>query len=227
MARSGKIEATAVGAVILAAGAGRRMGGAPKPLLRRDGEPLLLRQVRVAATAGAAGVVVVLGYYADQLSTVLDRSLASAQDRYAETRVNRVVNPAPDDGTGSSLRCGLTALPDDLSAYLVMLGDQPLLEAEDVQAVLAAWQARPPGVQLVLPQHANRLGHPVVFGSELYREVAHARDGFGVREWRHAHPERIWFLQASHARFTTDVDTPADLDRLRDEFGVQLDWPET
>lgn len=227
MVRSGKIEATAVGAVILAAGAGRRMGTLPKSLLRRDSEPLLLRQVRVAAATGVAAIVVVLGHYADQLATVLDRSRASTPDRDAGARVNRVVNPAPDDGTGSSLRCGLAALPDDLSTYLAMLGDQPLLEAEDVQAVLAAWQARPPGVQLVLPQHANRLGHPVVFGSELYREVVHARDGFGVREWRQAHPDRISFLQASHARFTTDVDTPADLDRLRDEFGVQLDWPET
>jgi len=36
-----------VAAVVMAAGAGRRMGHMPKSLLRRDGEPLLLRQIRL------------------------------------------------------------------------------------------------------------------------------------------------------------------------------------
>jgi CTP:molybdopterin cytidylyltransferase MocA len=215
-----------VGAVIMAAGAGRRMGDVPKPLLRRDGEPLLLRQLRVAAGAGAEIIIVVLGHHADRLAAVLDRSLASEPDRLADVRVERVVNPTPDDGSASSLRCGLAALPGDLSAYLVLLGDQPLLEVEDVKAVLAAWRARPAGIRLVVPQHDMRLGHPVCFGPEVYREVADAHDGRGVREWRRAHPAQVSILQASHARYTTDVDTPADFDRLRDGFGIQLDGPE-
>lgn len=220
-------QADPVGAVIMAAGAGRRLGGVPKSLLRRNGEPLLLRQVRVVAAVGVEAVTVVLGHHADKLAAVLDRSIASAPDRYAGIHVNRVVNPAPDEGTGSSLRCGLAMLPDQLSTYLVVLGDQPLLEAEDAAAMLTAWQSRPAGIQLIVPQHANRLGHPVVFGAEVYRDVMRAHDGRGVREWRQAHPERVSTLPVSHDRFTVDVDTPTDLDRLRDEFGVQLDWPET
>lgn len=225
MNEHGEIKAAPVGAVIMAAGAGRRMGAVPKSLLRRDGEPLLLRQVRLAAEAGAEAITVVLGHYADRLAAVMDRSLAFPPQRYARAHVSRMLNPTPDDGTGSSLRCGLAALPDDLSTYLVMLGDQPLLETEDVKAVLTAWRARSAGIQLVVPQYGNRLGHPVVFGPEVYREVAQARDGRGVREWRKLHPERVSILPVPHARFTTDVDTPADLDRLRDEFGVRLAWP--
>ncbi|HEX5353715.1 MAG TPA: nucleotidyltransferase family protein [Rhodanobacteraceae bacterium] len=222
-----QLEAESAGAIIMAAGAGRRMGAVPKSLLRRDGEPLLLRQVRIATAAGVEAITVVLGHYADQLITALDRSLASTPDRHAGAQVSRVVNPNPGDGTGSSLRCGLAALPRGLSTYLVMLGDQPLLEAEDVQAALTAWRARPAGIELVVPRHAGRLGHPVCFGPQVYREVVHARGGGGVREWRQVHPESVLTLEVSHARCTTDVDTPADLDRLHDEFGVQLDWPET
>lgn len=216
-----------VGAVIMAAGAGRRIGAIPKSLLRRDGEPLLLRQIRIAAAAGATSIIVVLGHHAERVIAALDRSLASTPDRHAGVHVDRVVNPAPDRGTGSSLRCGLAALPGDLSTYLVMLGDQPLLEAEDVQAVLAAWRARAAGIQLVVPWHAGRLGHPVCFGPDVYHEVMHARGGDGVREWRRAHPEHVSILAASHARYTTDVDTPADLERLRDEFGIRVARPDT
>lgn len=208
----------------MAAGAGRRMGSIPKSLLTRDGEPLLLRQLRVAAEAGVHRISVVLGHYADQVAAVLERSIAPVSERHAGLRASSVLNPAPDDGTGSSLRCGLAALPSNLSAYLVLLGDQPLLEAKDVQAVLAAWQARAAGIQLVVPRHGARLGHPVAFGRELYDEVANA---VGVREWRLAHPERVAILPAQHARYTTDIDVPADLDRLRDAFGVRLTQPET
>ncbi len=225
--QASRIEGAAIGVVIMAAGAGRRLGHRPKPLLRRDGEPLLLRQVRIAAAAGAAAIVVVLGHHADRLAAALDQSRACAPNRHPGVPVQRAINPAPDEGTGSSVRCGLAALPHGLSTYLVMLGDQPLLEVEDVQAVLAAWQARATGIQLLVPQHAGRLGHPVIFGPEVFAAVGRAREGFGVREWRRAHAEHVSILPASHARFTTDVDTPADLDRLRDAFGIELSWPGT
>lgn len=224
--RRGVHEAPGIGAIVMAAGAGRRMGAVPKALLLRDGEPLLVRQVRLAAAAGATHIVVVLGYHADRLARVLDQASACASNPCAGARFNRVVNPAPDEGTGSSLRCGLGALPTSLSTYLVLLGDQPLLEVDDVQSMLAAWWERLPCIQLVVPQHAGRLGHPVAFGPEVRGEVMHASGNRGVREWRLAHPERVLILSAEHARFTTDVDAPEDLDRLRVESGVQLAWPE-
>lgn len=208
----------------MAAGAGRRMGGVPKALLRRGGESLLARQVRLATAAGVAHVVVVLGHYAEQLANALD-GVRAALPNGAPT-LDWTVNPAPDDGTGSSLRCGLAALPDGLAACLVMLADQPLLETGDVRAVLGAWQARATGIELVVPRYANRLGHPVVFGPGPRHAVQDARDDEGIRDWRRAHPDRVALLPATHPRYTTDVDTPADLDRLRDEFGANLDWPE-
>ncbi|HPU21133.1 MAG TPA: NTP transferase domain-containing protein, partial [Alicycliphilus sp.] len=58
-------------AVLMAAGAGRRMGHVPKSLLLRGGEPLLLRHVRLLVQAGAAHIVVVLGHHAEALQAVL------------------------------------------------------------------------------------------------------------------------------------------------------------
>lgn len=214
-----------IGGVVMAAGAGRRMGNVPKSLLRRDGEPLLLRQVRLLAEAGAGIVIVVLGHHADRVGTVLERARSTATPPIDARRLLWTTNPAPDDGTGSSLRCGLAALPADLSAWLIALGDQPLLEATDVRAILQAWMQRPAGTDLVVPQHADRLGHPIVFARPVRDAVMAARGGQGVREWRRAHPDRVLALPVAHARYTTDMDTPADLARLREEHRVQLDWP--
>ena len=210
----------AVAAVLMAAGAGRRMGHMPKSLLLRDGEPLLLRQIRLLGEAGATEVVVVLGHHAARLQAVL----AQAAPRPG-IALRWVVNPAPDEGPGSSLRCGLGALPPDMGTLLVLLADQPLLELQDVQAMLAAWRGRDHGVELVLPQHAGQPGHPIVFGPVLRRAMMQARGGQGVREWRRAHPAQVRALPLDHARCTTDVDTPEDLQRLGERFGVWLEQP--
>ncbi|AVO50449.1 nucleotidyltransferase family protein [Melaminivora suipulveris] len=208
----------ACAAVLLAAGAGRRMGHLPKSLLRRDGETLLARQVRLLAAAGAAHIAVVLGHHADSLLPELQRLDAGA------TRLSWAVNPEPDAGPGSSLRCGLALLPD-AATVLVALADQPLLELGDMQAVLHAWQQRGAGTELLVPTHGGQPGHPIAFGPQLRAAVMAMADGQGVREWRRAHPQQVQHLPAAHARYCTDVDTPQNLERLQRECGVTLACP--
>ncbi len=209
-----------VGAVIMAAGAGRRMGCRPKALLQRDGETLLARQLRLLAQVGVHEMAVVLGHHAERIQAELER----LRPGYAALRWTR--NPVPDAGPGASLRCGLAVLPPLLDGVLVLLGDQPLLEPQDLELVLQAWQRRPAGIELVLPTHDGQAGHPIAFGPALRRAVMQASGGAGVREWRRAHPQQVRALALPHARCTTDIDTPADLERLGGEFGVVLDWPE-
>ncbi len=208
----------ACAAVLLAAGAGRRMGHLPQSLLRRDGETLLARQVRLLASAGATHIAVVLGHHADCLLPELQRLDAGA------AHLSWAVNPEPDAGPGSSLRCGLALLPD-APALLVALADQPLLELADLQAVLHAWQQRGAGTELLVPTHGGQPGHPIVFGAELRAAVMAMADGQGVREWRRAHPRQVHSLPVAHARYCADVDTPQDLERLRRECGVALACP--
>lgn len=211
-------HAGGVGAVVMAAGAGRRMGGLPKALMEQGGATLLERTVTLLAQAGAAHVVVVLGHHGARIAAVLQRLPPPAGAHLAW-----VHNPAPDDGPASSLRCALAALPPGLGAVLVALGDQPLLQAQDARALLAAWRARPAGVELVLPRHDGHMGHPVVFGDALRQVVQ--RTGQGVRAWRSAHSQQVQALDVPHARCTTDIDALQDLQRLRAEHGVALTLP--
>ena len=61
-----------MGAVLMAAGAGRRMGYRAKSLLRReDGKPLIAHHLRALVAAGLSDVVVVLGHHADRIGEVL------------------------------------------------------------------------------------------------------------------------------------------------------------
>lgn len=201
------------------------MGNIPKSLLRRAGEPLLLRQIRLAAAAGVDSIVVVLGHHAAGVAAVLESARARLPPAPGMDRVRWVTNPDPDRGTASSLRCGVAALPPDLAAWLVMLADQPLLESGDVRDVLAAWNSRAAGIELVVPQHAEQPGHPLAFGQRVRDAVACAQPADGVRGWRRAHPEAVALLPLAHPRCTIDVDTPADLEHLRAACGVDLTLP--
>ena len=214
----------------MAAGAGRRFGFKPKALLQRDGESLLARQIRLLDEAGVRQVAVVLGHHAERLSPVVQR-IAAARP-HLDVRV--ALNPSPDDGQGSSLRCGLRALPAaddsagsaDAPGYLVLLADQPLLEVGDVSAMLRAWRDRAANIDLVLPTHQGQPGHPLVFGASVRQAILQGQGGEGVREWRRAHPERVSLIPMGHARGVTDVDTPDDLQTLADQHGVRLRWPD-
>ena len=200
--------------VVLAAGAGRRMGGRPKALLERDGEALLARQLRLLAEAGVARIEVVLGHHAERIAPLLAARAAPG--------VGCTLNPAPEEDTASSLRCALAALPADAAGVLVLLGDQPLLQRADLQAVLRAWQARPAGIEVVLPTHRGQPGHPLVFGPAVRRAVA---EGQSVRDWRRAHPGQVQALAVDHPRYTCDVDDEAARAEIAAQHGVRLSWP--
>jgi CTP:molybdopterin cytidylyltransferase MocA len=205
----------------MAAGAGRRLGHRPKCLLQRDGQPLLVRQLGLLAAAGVDCAAVVLGHHAEAIEPVL----SAAAPQFQSLAVRWVRNPAPDAGPGSSLRCGLAALPPALDAVLVLLADQPLLLADDLAHLLAAWRGRAAGIDLVVPTHGGQPGHPVALGAAVRQAVAAGQGGEGVREWRLAHPSQTWLLPVHHPRCTTDIDQPADLARLAGEHGVALEWP--
>ena len=210
-------QVNAVAAVVMAAGAGRRMGHQPKSLLRRDGEPLLLRQLRLLREAGVRDCVAVLGAHAPLLQAVLD-GLPAAQQPLC------VINPTPEPGPASSLRCGLLALEGDFAGFMVLLADQPLLQVGDVQALLQAWQQRPADKQLLLPEHAGQPGHPLVFSPLLRQILLQGPAGQGVRQWRQQHPQQVSTLVVTHGRYTTDVDSPEDVQQLAQVSGVCLSW---
>ena len=225
----GSTDAAGVAAVVLAAGAGERMGRRPKCLLELDGVPLLARLLDALAAAGIAPVVVVSGHHADRVEP-LARSRAVAVVR----------NPDPDAGQVGSQRIGLAALPPlpaQLQAVLIALADQPLLDAGDLRALVAAWRARPAGVQVVYPRvvadardpgqagDAGVRGNPVVCSAEVVAQVLAAEPGFGCRQWQQAHPDRVWPFVTANPHYAVDLDTPADLERFVLETGRALRWP--
>lgn len=203
-----------VGAVVLAAGAASRMGRRPKCLLERDGVSLLRRQCLALSGAGVQDTVVVLGHYAQRI-----RQSAS------ELPVQWLTNPDPDEGQASSLRSGLQALAFDVDAVLVLLADQPLIEAQDIQDLIAAYAQRPAPTQLVRPVVDGLPGNPVMFSRSVAQEILAGPPTMGGRQWQQQNPERVHRWPSANGHYRADVDSPEDLQALAQQTGLLLRWP--
>jgi nicotine blue oxidoreductase len=186
-----------VAGLVLAAGAGRRFGG-PKALAEIGWERLVDRAVRVLHEAGISSTYVVQG------AVPLTVPGADVVD-----------NPDWADGMGSSLRAGLAGLPSDVVAAVVLLVDQPGLTPDAVRRVVAA---AGPVLELAVAvaTYDGSRGHPVLLGRQHWPAVAETAVGDrGARDFLARHGDAVVEVACGDVAVPDDVDTPADLDRLR------------
>ncbi len=182
-----------IAAVVLAAGAGRRMGG-PKALLVVDGETLLRRAARAALAAGCAPVVAVVGPWDPELE---------------DLGVPGIPNPEADEGMASSIRTGLAALPHEVEAVLILAVDQPAVDAALLRSLLELFRAS--GGRPAACAYADSIGIPAVFPSHLLPGLLDLRGDRGAK---------AILLQEGAATLpfpegAQDLDRPEDLARIR------------
>jgi nicotine blue oxidoreductase len=196
-------------AVLLAAGAGTRLGRGPKALLPFRGRTLVEVLADVLSHGGCREVVVVLGAGAPAVRASTD------------LRRHAVVDNAEwPSGMGSSLKLGLaTARPGD--HVLVALVDQPGLTPETVARLL---QAHRPGrvTAAAYPDASGELrrGHPLLLDASLRAEAAASATGdAGARHFLQARPELIDLVDCTPPPGSgppggEDLDTPDQLHLL-------------
>ena len=191
--------------LLLAAGAGRRMGR-PKALLRdAHGVPFLDRALGVLVDGGCDRVTVVLGAAADEARTVLDDAGWSGDEA-----VRVVVAADWEEGMGASLRTGLRALDgEDDDAALVTLVDLPDVGTDVLRRVAGAAPA-PRRSALVRATYGGRPGHPVLVGRDHWAGVvASARGDHGARDYLAAHEHVA--CECGDLATGRDVDRPSDV----------------
>ncbi len=188
-----------VSGLLLAAGAGSRMGR-PKALVHdEDGRSWLTRSVEVLRAGGCDDVVVVLGAAAPSARALLPDDLRTIG-------VDVVEAEAWAEGMAASLRAGLTRLGEgDADAAVVLLVDLPDL-VPDVVARLLPLAA--PGV-LARAAYDGEPGHPVVLGREHWAGVAESAVGdHGARPYLRSHADRVRLVECADLATGEDQDTP-------------------
>lgn len=190
-----------VGAVVLAAGASRRMG-TNKMRLALDGEPLVRRAARRALAAGLSPVVVVLGHQADEVRAELDGLACDV-----------ALNPDFTGPTSGSLHRGLERLPAGVDAAVVVLGDMVEVTEEMLRAVVAA--AASSDAPLVVSRYGEVNAPPLLFRRSLFPELlAWTGEGCGKAVVQRHRDEALYLDWPAGA--LSDVDTPEDFAAARE-----------
>lgn len=188
-----------IAAVVLAAGRGERFGG-EKVVAELHGIALVRHVVDRLRLAGLSPVIVVAGAIS-----------AAVRDALLGTDADVVENPRPEDGMSASLRIGVEALPEECDAFLVALGDQPLLDTDVVRALTDTW--RDSNAAAVVPVYRDGRGNPVLFDATMRRRLRALEGDAGARDLLEAMGDRVVRVPVD-ADAPRDVDTPDDLQAL-------------
>lgn len=203
-------------ALVLVAGAGSRLGGLPKCLIRLGGQTLLQRLLDALAALEVHEVRLVVGHHAEAIA-------AHVGTLPADRRPVLLRNASPGEEPADSLRLGLrslTAMPERL---LVLLGDLPDLGAPQIAAALQAFDTRESGRHVLVPQVEGQPGHPAVL-DRLACALLRNQSG-GLRAWRRSQPEVVALWHTPDAAHVRDIDTPADLALLAQRSGLAVELP--
>ncbi len=189
-----------VAALVLAAGQSRRMGAANKLLIEIEGVSMVARVAAAALSSKAETVLVVTGHEADDIGAAL-----------AGMNVTLVHNPDYAEGLSSSLAAGLAALPDDIEAAVICLGDMPWTGAAVIDSLIAAFDpAR--GRAICLPTHRGRRGNPVLWARDFFAEIRSIEGDQGARRLIDEHAELVHEVECDNEGVLRDVDAAKDAD---------------
>ncbi|WP_421865741.1 NTP transferase domain-containing protein [Parvibaculum sp.] len=194
-----------IATLVLAAGRSTRMKSADaaipsKLLMPLSGKPMIAHVVEAALESSAEPVLVVTGNAQEEVRAAL-----------SEPEITFVHNPDYADGLSTSLRTGLTALPDDIDGVLVCLGDMPDIRASHLDKLIAAFDPEE-GRTICVPTVAGKRGNPVLWGRDWFDAMMEVRGDTGARHLIGENGDAVCEVPMPDDATLTDIDTQAELE---------------
>ena len=191
-----------VAAIVLAAGASRRMKQA-KMTLSYKGSTVLGTVLTILHSAGVDSLIVVIGGAKDGVEMALSELpfgvIHADNPEYEHTEML------------DSLQIGMQRLPDDVDAFLIVLGDQPQIHAEVIQALVREYETT--GQTLIIPSYRMRRGHPWLVGKDHWPDLRDLHSGQTMRDFIQQHQNQVHYLVVDTPSVLEDMDTPEDYQR--------------
>jgi len=198
-----------LGAIVLAAGLSSRMGQSKVLLPWSDNKTIIEHITEQLIRARLEHITIVTGHLANEVKITL-----SPYEIYIAH------NRAYKSGEMlSSIKTGLRAMPSEISACFIVLGDQPQINARvlnDLQMYYAEY-----GGDLLVPSYQSRRGHPILVGRRYWHEILMLDDKATLRDFITKHEADIHYIPVETDSILRDVDTPQDYDNERWRAGLK------
>lgn len=187
-----------VGAVVLAAGRGERMGGPNKLLAHFDGVPLVRKVIERVLASKAKTCIAVVGHEAERIIDTIE-----------DQAVRIVSNANYMTGLASSLKVGIANLPPDIAGAIIVLADMPQVETVDLDLLIRKF-IDAGGRSVVRATHSGKRGNPVILPRYLFEAVARLEGDTGARHLVESSDIPVIDVELGNTA-SLDVDTPEAL----------------
>lgn len=191
---------TTTAVILLAAGRSSRMGqGQHKLLLPLGDRPVLAHVVETVLASQARPLVVILGYQAEQVRTILTPY---------ESKLVTINNPDYQQGMSTSLRKGIETLMSsypDVNGALIVLGDQPLMTPHIINSMIETKQTT--GTRIITARYGGKRGNPTLFDVSLFPELMEMTGDEGGRKVLERYRQEIAIVDMEDDTPNYDVDT--------------------
>lgn len=191
-----------IAAIVLAAGRSTRMG-TNKLLAPVAGGTLVRRAAEAAAASAAISTVVVTGNDAERVREALN-----------DVPVSFINNPDFPKGLSSSLRRGLSALPEDCDGAVILLGDMPGITQALVDRLIAAFDPAE-GRAICVATRQGKRGNPVLWARRFFPEMSAIEGDTGARHLIAQYGDLVCEVEAADDGPLIDIDTPEALEAYR------------
>jgi molybdenum cofactor cytidylyltransferase len=203
-----------VSAVVLAAGMSTRMGQ-NKLLLNFRDKPLIVHAVDTLLASDIDEVIVVLGHETEKVRDQLERRVGLANKAAARKPVRLVQNPDYQNGLSTSVRTGVEAVSRQANGIMIYLADQPLLEPEDVNRIVAGFAAaKEIDKSIVVPFFRGERGNPVILDASLRDSILGIVGDVGCKGVIKRYPEKVYAIEMENDHVVRDVDDIQAYERL-------------
>jgi len=189
-----------IAAIVLAAGCSTRMGDTNKLLADFHGLPMIAQTLAQVKAAGIEPVYVVTGHEAEKVKAALSNH-----------HLRFVDNAQFYNGLATSLVAGIKALSDDIDGALIILGDMPLVRAENIAALVGAFKQH---LDICVPFFQGRRGNPVVWGRGYFSQLKKLEGDQGARKLLSLHGQAVIEVEMVGDGILRDFDTASELAKV-------------
>lgn len=191
-----------IAGIVLAAGESRRMGKRNKLLETINNRPLITYAIDALILAKIDPIIVVTGYESRLLKKCLNNK-----------ELTFMHNPNFKDGMSTSLKVGISALPDHVEGAIISLGDMPLINSLQICSLIEKFNPQN-NRTIIIPTSKGKHGNPVLLGSVYFPDLLNLTGDTGAKKLISNFKKEVCEVECGSA-VITDVDDPVQLANLK------------
>ena len=187
--------------IILAAGQSKRMKKINKLLININSKNMIQNIIDTATKSNARDNIIVLGHEKEQI------------EKFVKKNITIVANNEYKNGLSTSLKKGISALPEDCDAAVIILGDMPKISFNLINSLIKNFDPKN-NINIVIPSHKGKRGNPILIGRKFFPDILKLKGDMGAKNIINNNINDIYDIPQKTSSSLIDIDTKEDLKNI-------------